>query len=89
MRYTIIIEENLEERIGKLKKKDKLIYERLVNKIIELANNPHLGKPLRKVLKGKWRVHIGSFILIYKFNPEEKTITFLEFVHHNNAYKRS
>lgn len=89
MRYTIIIEENLEERIGKLKKKDKLIYERLVNKIIELANNPHLGKPLRKVLKGKWRVHIGSFVLIYKFNPEEKTITFLEFVHHNNAYKRS
>jgi len=87
MSYTIIIEKNLEEKINKLKKKDKLIYERLVNKIIELADNPHLGKPLRRELKGKWRVHIGSFILIYKFNSEEKTITFLEFEHHDNAYK--
>ena len=88
MRYTIIIEKNLEEKINKLKKKDKLIYERLVNKIIELADNPHLGKPLRRVLKREWRVHIGPFILIYKFNLGEKTITFLEFEHHDNAYKR-
>ena len=88
MRYTIIIEKNLKEKINKLKKKDKLIYERLVNKIIELADNPHLGKPLRRVLNGEWRVHIGPFILIYKFNPGEKTITFLEFEYHDNAYKR-
>jgi len=53
MSYVIIIEKNLEEKINKLKKKDKLIYERLVNKIIELADKPHLGKPLKRVLKGK------------------------------------
>jgi len=69
------------------KRRDKKTYDRVINKIVELSQNPYLGKPLRSVLKGKWRVHIGPFILIYQIDEEHKTLTFLEFEHHDNAYK--
>ena len=87
MTYAIQLERNLEQNLHKLKRREKKTYDRVINKMIELSQNPYLGKPLRSVLKGKWRVHIGSFVLIYQIDEEHKTLTFLEFEHHDNAYK--
>lgn len=87
MSYTIQLDHHLEQNLVKLKKKDREIYDRVTNKMIELSQNPYLGKPLRTVLKGKWRIHIGSFVLIYRIDDEHKTVTFLEFEHHDDAYK--
>jgi YafQ family addiction module toxin component len=85
--YVIQLESKLEQNLHKLKNKDRKTYDRVISKIIELSQNPYSGKPLRSVLKGKWRVHIGPFILLYQIDEEHKTLTFLEFEHHNNAYK--
>jgi len=85
--YAIQLERNLEQNLHKLNRRDKKIYDRVINKIVELSQNPYLGKPVRSVLKGKWRVHIGPFVLIYQIDEEHKTLTFLEFEHHDNAYK--
>ena len=87
MIYTIQLEKDLELRLKKMKKKDPTIYTRMVNKIVKLSDNPYLGKPLKRILKGKWRVHIGSFVLIYTIDETQRTITFLEFEHHDRAYK--
>ena len=87
MSYTIQIEKSLELRLQKMKKKDSIIYTRVVNKIGSLGENPYIGKPLKRVLKGKWRVHIGSFVLIYTIDEVQGIITFLEFEHHDRAYK--
>jgi len=85
--YIIQLEQRLEQNLVKLKKKDKKTYDRVVSKIAKLSQNPYSGKPLRSILKGKWRVHIGSFVLIYTIDEEHKASTFLEFEHHNKAYK--
>jgi len=45
-----------------------------------------MGKPLRNVLKGKRRVHIGSFVLFYSIDTKNEIVTFLEFEHHDKAY---
>ena len=87
MTYVIQLESKLEQNLHKLKNKDRKTYDRVLSKIIELSQNPYSGKPLRSVLKGKWRVHIGPFILLYRIDEEYKTVTFLEFEHHDNAYK--
>ncbi len=34
------------------------------------------------------RVHIGHFVLVFKFMKEKKTIVFVDFDHHDNIYKR-
>ncbi len=87
MIYAILLDTQLEKKIARLRTKDKKTNERLIDKMIELSQNPYEGKPLRKVMKGKWRVHIGSFVLIYSINETAKTITFLDFAHHDDAYK--
>ena len=87
MSYSIQLEIRLEKKLVKLGSKDKRIYERVIHKMLELSENPYSGKPLRKVLKGKWRVHVGPFVLIYQINEADKSIVFLEFEHHDEAYK--
>jgi addiction module RelE/StbE family toxin len=87
MPYFIQLETVLETKLQKLKKKDNSLYLRAINKIIEISNNPELGKPLRNVLKGKWRVHVGSFVLVYTIDEKNKTVIFLEFEHHDKVYR--
>ena len=55
--------------------------------MVQITENPYLGKPLHDKLKGKRRVHIGSFVLIYDVNEKEHKVIFLDFAHHDEAYK--
>ncbi|MCG7847757.1 MAG: type II toxin-antitoxin system RelE/ParE family toxin [ANME-2 cluster archaeon] len=55
--------------------------------MLQVAENPSLGKPLRNVLKGKRRVHVGQFVLIYEIQNNNCTIVFLEIAHHDEAYR--
>jgi mRNA interferase RelE/StbE len=87
MPYIIQIEATLETKLHKLKKKDNSLYQRVTHKIIEISKNPELGKPLRNVLKSKWRVHISSFVLVYTIDKKNETIIFLEFEHHDKVYR--
>ncbi len=57
MTYSIYLEHQLEKKLAKLRNKDKKTNERVIHKMIELSRNPYEGKPLRRVMKGKWRVH--------------------------------
>lgn len=84
--YTFEIKEGLEKSLKRLAKKDKQLYEAVTRKILEIAENPVIGKPLRNVLKGKKRVHIGHFVLIYEVNNRERKVIFLEFEHQDKAY---
>jgi len=34
--------------------------------MVQITENPYLGKPLRGILKGKRRVHTGHFVFIFK-----------------------
>ncbi len=87
MVYTIQIETTLETKLERLRKKDNSLYQRIIHKIIEISRNPDLGKPLRNVLKGKRRVHVGSFVLFYLIDKKNETVTFIEFEHHDKAYR--
>jgi addiction module RelE/StbE family toxin len=84
-----LIENNpeLEEKLNKLKKKDRVIYNRIIKQMLKLSRNPQFGKPLTFNLKGKRRVHIGHFVLIYQIDEINRKIIFLEFKHHDEAYK--
>jgi YafQ family addiction module toxin component len=85
--YIFEIKEGLEKSLQKLAKKDRQLYDIVIKKILRIAENPAIGKPLRNVLKGKRRVHIGHFVLIYEVDDKEEKVTFIEFEHHDKAYK--
>lgn len=85
--YDIEIDQELEKTLSKLDKKDRGNFERVGKKILQVAENPHAGKPLKSILKGKWRVHVGHFVLFYRIDETEKKVVFLDFVHHDDAYQ--
>ena len=88
MSYRVIVDPELENQFKKLYKKDRTVYEYAKKKVRQISANPYIGKPLRNVLKGTRRVHIGSFVLIYEVDERNKTIILLSFEHHDRAYKR-
>lgn len=85
--YTYEIKEKLVKRLKKIALKDSTRFNDISKKIIQIADNPMLGKPLSNVLKGKRRVHIGPYVLIYEILKNEHKIVFLEIAHHDDAYK--
>ncbi|MGB3458303.1 MAG: type II toxin-antitoxin system mRNA interferase toxin, RelE/StbE family [Halobacteriota archaeon] len=85
--YDIEIGDKLKKKLEKLEKKDKSIYNTIIKKILQVADNPYIGKPLHGKLKGKKRVHIGHFVLIYGIDDKERGVIFLDFTHHDEAYK--
>jgi len=79
----------LREIFNKLSKKDKSLYEQVLNKIEEILNNSDIEhyKNLRYDLKDRKRVHVGHFVLAFKFIKEENKIIFLDFQHHDKIYE--
>jgi YafQ family addiction module toxin component len=79
--YEIIISPDFEKDTKTIVKKDPVLSRRLQRTIANILANPECGKPLRNVLKGRRRVHIGHFVLVYKIDDSNKTITLLRFTH--------
>ena len=87
MPYDILLDEKFEEALEKLKKKNKELYLVVTKKILHLSCEPHIGKPLRNILKGKWRVHVGHYVLIYEIDDVAFQVVFLKIAHHDDAYR--
>ncbi len=85
--YQYEIKERVAKKLRKLAKKDRSYYNILVKKILQIAENPYTGKPLRNVLKGKRQVHIDPFVLIYEILEQEHKVVFLDYTHHDEAYR--
>ena len=87
--YTYEIIPSLQRTLNKLSKKDKKTYEAVMNKIEEIIENPQHYKPLKYDLAGERRVHImKSFILKFEIDENTKTVIFIFFGHHDEAFRR-
>ena len=87
--YNLEIKPELQKILSKLSKKDKKIYEAVVKKIEEILQNPQHYKPLKYDFAGERRVHImKNFVLKFEIDENTKTVCFLFFGHHDEAYRR-
>lgn len=84
--FKIELDPVFEEELKKIEKNDKASYTKIVKQILKLSQYPYYGKPLKNVLKGKWRVHIGHFVLTYEIDEKNKIVKFLKYEHHDKAY---
>ena len=85
--YEYEIKDRLSKKLQKVSKKDRVLYGSIMKKILQIADNPYLSKPLHGKLKGKRRVQVGHFVLIYGIEEKERRVIFLDFTHHDEAYK--
>lgn len=86
MTYKVKPDPKVEDTLKKLAKKDRVRFDQVLKKLKELEKDPAIGKPLRNVLKGKRRLHIGNYVLMYTIDENEKLIRLLDFDHHDNVY---
>lgn len=88
--YNYEVMPTLKRIIDKLIKKDKITYERILKKIEEIINSLDVEhyKNLRYDLSSYKGVHIGHFVLVFRFEKSINTIKFTDFDHHDNIYKK-
>ena len=87
--FTHEFSKELTRKMLKIKKKNKVMFEAVVEKIKEIKENPEHYKPLRYDLKGYRRVHVmKSFVLIFKIDYVNNKIIFADFDHHDNVYRK-
>jgi addiction module RelE/StbE family toxin len=87
MNYTIIASPEVQKALKKLWKRDPVRYLELEKKLLFLSDYPEIGKPLKNILKGKRRIHIGSYVLLYKIEQSNHTIVLISFDHHDDVYE--
>ncbi len=86
MAYKIEFCPEFERSFKKLKKKDKALAMKVHKKLARILEDPELHKPLRNVLAGFRRVHIGHFVLMYKV--KENILIIISIDHHDKAYEK-
>jgi len=82
--YEAIFSNEFKKQLKKIKKKDKVLYERLERKIRAILIEPTHLKHLRNVLKEQQRVQLGPFVL--KFELKNNKVYFITLSHHDRAY---
>jgi addiction module RelE/StbE family toxin len=86
MNFTIVPDPNVEATFRKMWQKDSARFGQIEKKLRELAENPEIGKPLKKPLRGFWRLHIGHYVLMYKIDRKNQKITLVDYAHHDEVY---
>ena len=88
--YNSEISDHLLKILEKIRKKDKLYYEKILKKIEDILQSDSLDrfKNLRYSLKDSKRVHIGHFVIVFQYNKKTNTIKFDDFEHHDKVYKK-
>lgn len=84
------IEAKLQKDLKKLFRKDLRQYKIIMKKISEIVNTPKVGhyKNLRHPLNLFKRVHIdNSFVLVFRYYPENDRIVFYDLNHHDKIYR--
>jgi len=81
---------HLEKILEKLKKKDQVAHQAVKAKIIEIVNtNPEHYKPLKHNMKTIKSVHVmKSFVLIFTYDQRADFLSFLDYDHHDNIYRK-
>jgi mRNA-degrading endonuclease RelE of RelBE toxin-antitoxin system len=86
MTYKVIVHPSVRRNLKKLYSLDRPIYDYVKKRLGLLAYKPEMGYPMEAEFQGKWRIHIGPFVLIYTFDSSSNTLTLLIFEHYTQAY---
>ena len=68
-----------------LKKKNPVVFKRIVSKLKSLVNNPNAGKPLVGLYKGVWSLRVGNYRILYEVSQNKIHVYSIK--HRKDAYR--
>ncbi|MGB9939269.1 type II toxin-antitoxin system RelE family toxin [Methanosarcina sp.] len=86
MTYKVALHPSVRKNLKKLYRLDRPGYDYVKRRLRLLAYRPEMGFPLEAGFEGKWRIHIGPFVLVYTFDNAKNVLTLLVFEHYTLAY---
>lgn len=87
MAYTYETDQEFKTNFKRLTKKNKVLAERIVNKIQDICEYPERGEPLSGNLAGKWSIHVANhYVILYEIRDKDKVVRFLSVKHHDYVY---
>ena len=85
--YKDLYSEEITKKLAKLKKKYPVQYSQVRKKMdLILADPTHSYKFLTHDMKGVNRVHLGHFVLVFRVDHNNKTVSFEDYEHHDKIY---
>lgn len=86
MIYRVSFHPSVQRNLKKLYKIDRQGYEYVKHRLSLLVYKPEIGIPLEAEFQGILRIHIGPYVVIYKFDNNTNILTLLVFEHYTWAY---
>jgi len=90
MSFRTIISDELKKTLIILKRKDKTMFQMVKKKIVQIASSDSLSiqhfKNLRSPLNDFKRVHLGSYVLLFRVQADK--IIFETLVHYDYVYQK-
>jgi mRNA-degrading endonuclease RelE of RelBE toxin-antitoxin system len=90
MSFLIIISDELKKTLVNLKRKDKTLFQMAEKKILQIASTDPIAiqhfKNLHSPLNEFKRVHLGSYVLLFRVQVDKIIFEALE--HHDKVYKK-
>ena len=83
MAYEVHLADSVRNKLRKIVKKDSVTQKRLVKAFDQLSENPYgIGKWMHSDYKGVRERHVGHFVLKYVINENARTVTIVDYDHH-------
>lgn len=82
--YKVFLSREAEKQLKKL---DKRYQKAVISGLFRLGENPNLGEPLKYELKGKYRLRVGSYRIVYRLEHFQKLINVLQIEHRKDVYR--
>ena len=81
--YKVIISSLAKTEYNKLSRRVKT---NVIESLKEIREDPFIGKPLQRDLKGRHSVHVGVYRIIYIINKRSRKVDVLRIRHRYYAY---
>jgi len=82
--FRVLLTREAEVQLAKL---DRRYQRAVVLALQRLGENPKIGAPLTKELKGKYKLRVSRYRIIYQFDHPQKTIWILTIEHRKDVYR--
>jgi len=77
----------VEKQLVRIYKSDEKLYQRIINAIEELKENPYLGKKLKGIYQGDYFLRVGQYRIIYTLYKSKLVITIIDIGHRRDVYR--
>jgi len=85
--YKVLFTKPAEKEYAYLFKTNKAIFEHIRKALYSLAKDPHMGKPLKLGMKGRWSYRAGMYRIIYSIEHKKLMVLIIDIGHRREIYR--